>query len=126
MRLAPSRTRELSWREREAEEGRNCLSFSPDSSVYLPVCLPVCPSLHPCYTVSEWGECCSPKANRQTDRCFAAFQHLRLVLLLLSSLPPFGLGFFLVCFCHSLGCVFFFWFGFIFGILLQKTNKNKV
>lgn len=78
-----------------------------------PVYLPVYLSLQPCYKVSKLGVCRSPKANRQTDG-FTYFN----ACTLFSSPPPSShswLGFFLVCFCHSLGCVFFlvwvyFWY----------------
>lgn len=75
MRLAPSRTRALSWGTRGGE----------DSSVH--------PSIHA--TVSEWGvgggQCYSPKAKRQTERCDSFPSFLRLCPPPL--LPPATFGF---------------------------------
>lgn len=114
MRLAPSRTRELSWSQRETEEGRN----------WPVVCYP---SLHPRYTVPEKGgvgQCCSPKAKRRTERCdsFPSFDTCTFVLLP-SSLQPhlvrvlFGL---LLSFLVVFGFVCFF-----FGLRLFLVSSYK-
>lgn len=67
-------------------------------------------------TVSEsGGQCCSPKAKRQTQRCFPSFSACTL-----SSSPPpsshIWFGFFLVCFCHSL-CFFLVWVYFWYSLI---------
>lgn len=51
--------------ELETERGRGGEKLSVLLLTWLSACLIY--SLHTCYTVSEWGKYCSPKANRQTD-----------------------------------------------------------
>lgn len=112
MRLAPSRTRELSWRGRKRRGGASRLS-----SAHLSVCLSVYLSADATQFQSGANAAALKRTDGQTDRGMKG----RLSAPPPPSPPPpsshIWLGFFLVCFCHSLGC---FWFGFIFGILLQK------
>lgn len=96
MRLAPSRTRAPSWGTRGGE----------DSSVH--------PSIHA--TVSEWGgsggQCYSPKAKRQTERCDSFPSFLRFCPPPLLPPAPFGFegGGGIFWFGYSLCLWGFFWF----------------
>lgn len=102
MRLAPSRTRERA--ELERERGRGGEELSVLFSAHLSICL----SVHPCYTVSERGECL--QTERQTDGQTDREGHV------LSSSPPpsshiwlrvlFGL---LRSFLGFLVCVYFWY-----------------
>lgn len=97
MRLAPSRTRELSWSEGE------------ESALF--VCPSTCVSL-PCYSF-RFGQ--TDKCKRLTNTCTWS-----------TSPPPSShiwLAFFLVCFCHSLGCVCLFVF-FGLGKFLVSSYKS--
>lgn len=96
--------------EREAEEGRDRLSC------YLPACLSACLPFPPSSRATQFqsgADRCSPNlTDRQQDRQRDARAPLLSKPALLSSSPPpssrIWLGFFLVCFCHSLG-VFLVW-----------------
>lgn len=109
--------------ELERVRGRGGEEFVCLSSARLSICL----SIYLCaYATqfSEWDECCTPKANRQTDRRKGARPFFNTCTLSSSSPPPSShiwLGFFLVCFCHSLGCLVFFLVWVYFWYPLTKS-----
>lgn len=80
--------------------------------------------LHPCYTVSDRLALQPWRLQTDTQRCFVCF----ISCTVSSSRPPpsshIWFGFFLVCFCRSLGFGFV-WFLFGLGLFLVSSLKKK-
>lgn len=80
--------------------------------------------LHPCYTVSDRLALQPWRLQTDTQRCFVCF----ISCTVSSSRPPpsshIWFGFFLVCFCHSLGFGFV-WFLFGLCLFLVSSLKKK-